>query len=444
MKRLSKKTNLLIIGCLVILTVILFWVLRFEKNTVEDEYQFIDQIDQIESISIQSDQGFTIEKENQNWQVVDRLEVTDQEAVDQGLAALGQWVGKEVDVKRKDVGLEFPILSLKINYNDETANRLMIGHLDSAGTGYYIEDREQGNIYLVKRSLVEAFSFYPQAYLDSKILPWPINEIESILIDNGTEKIHLTKNSPYPEEETRANITGWFIEAPYHHYYHTAYSKMEEVLQGLQSFEMLELVAEDVSDWEEYGLDSSEFTIEFVTNNDRITLMMGTPATSQSYYARIDGEDQVFTLSNQLLEAFSYPASDYHDGYVKLLALDVMSQLEIKSDQLSFDMTIDQIDDETRDFIVDGKKIDEETWRKAYLSLAGLTASGIAEDASYQEPEVVIKSTIIHEKGEKEITLSLVDYNEDQYAAFIDQESDFLVDKADVEEMLTTIEEAIK
>ncbi|GAA4067614.1 DUF4340 domain-containing protein [Amphibacillus indicireducens] len=440
MNRLSRKVKIIFALSLTIVLAILIWQFPFEESEGEAEHRFIDQEKQVDKITIQSEQSFTIEKEGQDWRVVDRLETTNHQAVEQGLERLKQWSGEQVDVKRKDVGLDVPFLSLRVDYDDATESRLMIGQLDASGENFYIEDRQQEAIYLVERSLIEAFPFYVQAFLDTSLLPWSASEVETILIDNGTEMIHLTKNNPYPEEETRANLTGWLIEAPYQHYHHTTYSIMEKLLQSVQSFQMLELIDDNVSDWSAYGLESSQFTIELITANDHIKFLIGAPASGQSYFARIEGENQVFTLSNQLLEAFSYQAKNYHDGYVKLLALDVMNQLSIKSDQLTVDIEIDQIDQELTEFKVDGQLLDESEWRDAYKLLAGLRTSGVAIDKPAQEADVVITSTIVHDQGEKEVTLEFVDYSDEYYAVYLDQVSDFLVEKIAVEEALAEIE----
>ena len=444
MKHLSRKVKLTFAISLIVLFVFLIWQFPFGEPEGKAEHHFIDKEKQVEKIAVQSERGFTIEKDQDQWAVLDRLEKTNQSVVEQGIGQLQQWSGENVDVKRKDVGLDFPILSIRVDYDDDTHTYLMIGKLDSSGTSFYVEDREQGKIYLVDRSLIESFPFSVQAYLDTSLLPWSASEVETVFIDNGTEEIHLTKNSPYPEQETRTNLTGWLIGAPYQHYHHTTYSLMEDLLQSLQSFQMEELVADRVSDWSEYGLESSRFTIEFVTATDQIKFLIGSPATGQSYFARIEGEDQVFTLSNQLLEAFSYQAKNYHDGYVKLLALDVMSQLSIESDQLVVDIEMNHLNEDTTEFKVDGQLLDESEWRKAYISLAGLKAVGISEKVIDQAPEIVVTSTIIHDQGEKEIALNFVEYSDEHYAVFIDQVSDFLVNKADVEEAIASIANVLK
>ncbi len=442
--KMTKRKRMIFLGLFVIIVIIAGFSLATQTDDDPELHQFVKDSQDITGLNIQTEEPFSLEQLDQEWIVKDRLEVTDQEATNEALLSLMNWQGEEVDVPRKEVGLDFPKISVQLTYQDGQQHSLMIGQLNPAGTGYYVEDRQAQSIYLVERTLIEAFPFYVQAYLDTGLLTLQIGEIEHIFIDNGTEEIHLTNQSPYPEQETRTNITGWFIESPYQLHYHTAYSRIEALLHSIQTLSMEELIAENATDWSTYGLDDSNFTIEFVTSSEHVRLLIGDPASFESYYAKIEGEDRVFTILNQQLEPFSYQAKHYHDGYVKILALDVMSRLEIVSKELELSVSIEHSEDEETVFKIDDTLIDVSMMRDAYKAVASLSAAGMADQPVYQGPDVLIRSTILTDDGEKVIEVEFVDYDQDHYAAFIDDSCDFIVAKTDVEAMLDTMASLLK
>ncbi|MBM7541595.1 DUF4340 domain-containing protein [Amphibacillus cookii] len=437
---MKKSTRLKLMITIVALTFLFIFLFNDDARSS----QIINGEDIVTSFIVQGEQGFEIEWINQKWIVQGRLEETNQDQVNKAIDRLANWIGEEVDLKRRETGLNTPQLSIRLNYQNGEDHRLMIGSLNQDESGYYVEDRQREAIYIVERSLIEAVPFYADAFLDTSIFSWEATEVEQVFIDNGTETIHLTKNSPYPEEETRANITGWFVEAPYQLHHHARYSRIEALLESIHALAMDQLVAEQVSDFSPYGLDDSDFTIDFVRDAGTSRLMIGEPATPESYYAKRDQVDQVFTISKDILDAFSHPAQAYHDGYVKILALDLISELTITSADHNIQITIDHLDQEALRFEADGNQVDEKLIREAYKALAGLTVAGIVDDPSYQEPEVVVQSTLLTSRGEKNIYLEFVDYDIDHYTAFIDRTSDFLVKKEDVNTMLNTMKDIIQ
>ncbi len=430
---------------MIVITVstLMIWLV-FAFNDDVQATQLIDPNDQVTSFVVNGEHGFEIEWVNQEWVVQGRLEQTKQEQVNETITNLSNWVGEEIDLSRKETGLETPQLSVRLYYQNGEEQRLMIGALSSDTSGYYVEDRQRETIYLVERALIEAVPFYVDAFLDTSIFSWEAADVEHIRIDNGTEVIHLTKNSPYPEEETRANITGWFVEKPFQLHYHARYSRIEVLLDSIYNLSIDQLVAEQVTDFSSYGLDDSHFTIDFIYGEGSSRLIIGDPATTESYYAKRDQDDQVFTISNDILDAFSHPAQAYHDGYIKILALDLISELIITSADHNINITINHHEQVAFQFEADDKQIDEQQVREGYKTLAGLTVAGLVDDPSYQEPEVVVQSTLLTSEGEKTISLAFVNYDTDHYAAFIDGTSDFLVKKEDVNMMLNTMADIVQ
>jgi len=445
-QKLSAKQQKIIwgVGIAVVALISVFLAIK-AVETSEEIVQFFNSNDEIIAITIQGDEGFKIEKDQDQWTVLDRLEETDQEAVLQALAVLNQMGGEKVEAKRQSVGLDFPRLAIRVDYDDDSTKRVSLGHPDPTGGGYYVEVQgdDLSGVYFVENILIDYLPLKVNNYLVTALLPWTPDQVESIKINREQELVQLTKSSPYPAEETRTNVGGWFVAEPYTHYYGTSYTEMQELNQALQTLQMNEIVEKDVADWSQYGLNSSDFSIEFSTADDQRTLLIGAAETESTTFARFADTNDVFSIANELLTPFEQPASDYHDGYIKIIALDNLNQLSIESERLTVDVNVEKDGDDVH-FKVNDQFLFEKGFREAYTAIAGLPVAGLSEGAVYQEAEITITSTIALEDGEKVVILELVDYDEEHYAAFVNQESDFLVKKAHVDETLTVIEQVLE
>ncbi|WP_112181873.1 MULTISPECIES: DUF4340 domain-containing protein [Paraliobacillus] len=455
-----KRKYLLIISIVIIgLAVLLFFLTDQEKvaNGIKQSPEIlITESEKVDQVTIQMDNTVTLEKvEEETWTIKDSQQAADQEKIQSALTTLFSLEGEKVDVKKKDVGLDFPQIKLKVGYSDkDTEETWTIGDLNAAGSAYYVENQNAGTIYLVASTLIETLPLQKQGYTDNQIITITSETVNKMTIDNGAETIELTNDAPYPEEESRANITGWYVHVPYSGYYNAAYSKMSDMIYAIDQFEMTELVSTNPTDLSEYGLDEADFTITLGSAEKTEKIIIGDPAAGGNYYAMLDGKSTVFTINNQLLDLYSYQAFDLLDGYVKIIALDVMNQLKIESAEISAAIMMEhttEINAEGEEeiastFRLDDKILDEDTFRDAYKFVAGLKVDKVAkDDVTYQDPEIELTYVInIENDQQKEVNVAFVPYDETHYAVFVDEVVDFLVLKDDVSQMLEEMKKITK
>lgn len=445
-----KRKYLIAIGVVVIsLAVVLFFITKETSTNKEDNKQetelLIKNSQQIDNVTFQMGTPVTLVKEKDEWKIKDSDQAADQTKIKTALTTLFSWEGEKVNVKKKDVGLDFPQVKLILGSSEGEKQEWAIGDLNSQSTAYYVENKNTDTIYLVTSTMIETLPLQKQGYTDNKIITITAETVNNITINNGVETIELTNDGPYPEEESRANLTGWYVHAPYEGYYNAAYSKMSDMIYATDQFEMTELVATNPTDLTEYGLDKVEFSIKFETAEKTEEVLIGSRAAGSNYYAKLAGETAVFTISNQLLEFYSYQAFDLLDGYVKIIALDVMEKLIIESPNLSTEIVMEHTKETNAEgeeeissvFSVDDRIIEEDAFRQAYKFVAGLKVSKVVKDATYQEPAVQLTYIIgLGKDNQKEIDVAFVPYDADYYAVFVDQIADFLVLKEDVNQML--------
>lgn len=416
----------------IILLVIVLAVYRLSNNEPEPEdvdeaHVLIESIETVNKLTVVADQGFEIERVDDQWQVNGRDEDTHQAYVEEALNRLGQWQGEAVDVMKKDVGLDFPMLALKIDKSDSEL-KVSIGQLNQSETDYYVHDSATDQIYLVERSLIESFPYYQEAFLDQTLLS-DLDQITELEISNGTEMIRLTNQNPFSDQESLANLTGWYINEPFNYTHFTSYSVTEQLVQLLNqlSFESTTTLSKED---EELGLMETDFTVQFSDGSNEKNLLIGKPATPTSYYGAFVEDTEVFTLSNEVVRIFSTPSDAFHDGFVKVVALDTLRELSVNKDGETYALHVSK-EDEAVSFESDGESLNPEEVRHAYTNLAGITVTGVVsqEDLAETNPEITIMYQIETENGSDEVEVKFVDYDPEHYVVFINGVHDFLVEK---------------
>ncbi|GEM04887.1 hypothetical protein HMI01_18750 [Halolactibacillus miurensis] len=447
-----KKKGLILIVVIIIAIAILFFIqLTKEKDlAIQDQpaektpeetesYSFIKEPTTITAINFLTEQGFVLEKTEGSWTVAGRAEETDQAIVTESLQRLSLWEGERANVNRKDVGLDFPLITLKIK-QDEKEKKLAIGELNMAQTAYYVSDDQTGDIYLVNRDLVEQFPFYAEAFLDRSLLS-ELSTIDTVTIDNETEVIELTRENPFTEAESLANITGWFLKQPFNYPQFTSYSVTETFVQTLSSLSFEELVMVDKAD-EITGLTESAFTIAFTSADSEKVMIIGKPASQNTYYATFKNDDQVFTLANEVVRVFSTPSEAFHDGFIKVIALDTLDELMITTKDSVHALHVEtegKGDDKTTVFTANDAALDASMVRKQYTALAGLQGTERSNVEVMPTRDISLTYKINTEDGIKEVVVVFSEYDATHYAAFVDGVNDFIIEKSQVNEVVNAM-----
>src|SRR5699024_3039341 len=155
------------------------------------------------------------------------------------------------------------------------------------------------------------------------------------------------------------------------------------------------------------------------SNDDEETILIGAPATTGSYYAKLEDENSIFTEANTSLHPYSNHAFDLEERFAKIIALDVLKQLDIKIGDRSNIIIVDQDEDGDMTesysiFTINEQQIEDEVFMDLYVAIVGLSVDQEVDDAIYTTPEVTMSYTIMDsEDGEKEIIVELVNYDEE-------------------------------
>ncbi|UOQ85119.1 DUF4340 domain-containing protein [Gracilibacillus salinarum] len=412
-----------------------------EANSSTNEVSLLENTDQIAHIKVFADQNVELEKNNEEWGLVNNEQPVDTEKLDSFISSMKDMKGEETDVKKRNVNLDFPRVTVAFTDADGEEQQISIGQLDKESNRYYVAQREQDKIYLVDSSVIQTIPLKNQDVLQTGLLSISADTLTELKIANGTEEIALSNEPVYSEEESLAHISGWYMHEPYQGVYSVAYSKMEEMLLGMEQIQQIGTASADA----DHGLDNAEFTITFSSAEKSETLLVGNPAADNQYYVKLKNEDTVYTVPTDVLDPYSYKAFDMIDHFVDIVALEVLSELKITAPDQSYHFTFDheEQDSEIKTTVHhQGETANTEDFRSIYQSLAGLRFDEPTEDVSNEEAEVTIEYTIQTQQDEISHQVAFIPISDEAYAVKTnDTPAEFSIKKEKVTEVLEQLKE---
>lgn len=377
------------------------------------------------------------------WDVLNAKEKISQFKVDKTVYLIQGMIGFSDDsITLEEAGLVENAKTIKFIDQSGQEKTLNIGQRDNETFTYHVAfDDDEQMIYRVNAQLIDELPRTLADLHDRSVVSIKPQDVNKITIQNSIQTIELIPESPYSEAEMRTNLSGWFMHQPYQHVYSVKFDEMENMIYGLNYLEWEKIINDDGSNLEEYGLTDSNFIITFQSDEYEDTIIIGAPATGTTYYAMMEDDQRVFTIDNQVLHPYSYQAFDLIEKFVKIIAIDDLKGMQIHDNDHNFDITIDH--DENKDhptFHINGQEIEDQDFRNLYKVIAGLSVSSVANDAVYDTPEATM-TYVIHDKtsDEKIIEIDFVDYDQDNYAVFINNQADFLVKKDDFKHMINEV-----
>lgn len=439
---------------IIIITVILIGLMIFlstksdrstEVNKTSDTKTFISSAEEVKEIHINKE--ITLKKSNEQWYADDLEREADQTKINNAATTILSIKGKETDKSLESAGLTTPQVEMELVVADKDENTFIsIGDISEDNLYYYVSLSGEDIAYQVDATIIQSIPLSKYELTDNRILEVTPESVSEISIYNGIQTIELKPESPYAEEEVRTNLSGWYMHQPYNGIHSVKYNMMSEMIYGIEQLEMIEMVEENVKDLSQYGLEDVDFSISFKGGEKEEKLLIGDPSNDHAYYAMVQDERNVITISKEVLNLYSYQAFDIVEKFVKILALDVVKTLEINVPGNSIVINVihskQHKDEENKkhSFKIDDIAIEDGAFRDLYKIIAGLSFDKEVSDATYEEPEATMCYTIVTKADkEKEVLIEFVHYDEENYAVFIEKNADFLINKESLDTMIDQI-----
>jgi len=315
---------------------------------------------------------------------------------------------------------------------------LLIGSLNPAQTGYYVQIEGVNEIYLIKSSYGESIKI---ALDDLRIRDLPkidIGKISTITIKNDS----IIQIVPFERSDMfTAEMFAYMMSEPYRNQIPVHSENLEKFLLKMEApLQIVDFI--DTGNPGDYGINEIKLSIKEDSGRS-FDLLLGREAGKEKIYSMIKGEDQIFTLNKKDLPFLNLKPFDLVDRFPHLISINSIDALQITTDEMAIMGTIDRRD-EGSTYSINGMEIDEKAFKTFYQDVLYLLMEGETEQpVSTENPEITI-SFKLYDGGSYWTHLNFYPYNSEFYAvARNEDEPAFIIGRYQLKEMLKKVTKTV-
>lgn len=510
-----------------------------EKEEEEQEEEktnvFEAQTDNITSLKFMiEEKEVTFMKEDGLWVKEDEKDFpVDQDVLDSAASNISSVDADRVldDVEDlSEYGLDSPENTITVTVESEDDGEesvvLRVGMLNDSTSQYYIgKDEDKSTVYVVSNTVISPFMNDLYDYAESQDFP----TVDSSTISKVT--VEQEKNSYVAEKNEDTGLWDIISDVSDGNKEKADSAKMSSLTSSVASMEYESFVDYNCTDEKEYGFDNpyAVVTIDYEeeeetetdedddTNEEteeetepvmiqkKLVLTVGNEAESDSRYVSVDGSNQVYTMSNDLLSTvIDKDVSAMWDMTVNYLSINDLDSLDIDlngqkntidvsretvviedestkeaesseemedsaeetadssgttedsaeetadSSEITEDSSDETADDEESEpetetvitYLLNGEKLDDIDFTTFYNKLINISGQKrLTEEYSPEDnPEMRI---VFHSLDNASVNVDFYEYDVNYYAAVVDNEKVYLLNKMNFKELRSSYEEML-
>jgi hypothetical protein len=335
----------------------------------------------------------------------------------------------------EEFGLTAECSKVLLKKNDGTEITILLGSLNPSGTGHYVQKAGDPAIYLLA-SYISGQLLMDLNTMRDRSLPAVNPEELTYISIKGERTVEIV---PYFQfDPFGSNMYPFLMTSPYKR---PVGIDSEAISRGMESL-LTNLMIRDFVSAETplltTGLDGSALRLSLGDKSGgELNLLIGKKTGDGGYYCKIPGNPEIFTLAGENLSLAFLKPFELADHFVRLINIDLVDGLSIRTPGESWEASIKRIDEETAEYFFQGKQIDEDPFKKMYQEVLYLLSEGeIPEDFSPGKALVTIeyRGTVDNPGTTR---ADFFEYDSDFYAIGIDSyEPEFLIGKYQVEDLL--------
>ncbi len=356
--------------------------------------------DKLEKVTIENTEGtFVIAKKDTNWVLSSPTDFKADASKLSSIAINASSViaDKVVEEDAKDLssyGLDKPV-QVTLKLTDGTEKTLQLGSETPTKGGYYAKLKDSGKVYVIGTYTAEALLVKRLDIKDKTLYTLKSEDILSVAMDRkGSNLFKAQKNGD----------ADWQMLAPIQGNMNT--SALSPMIDALTQTTASEYVEENAADLSKYGLANPAYVFDYATSSAHYKLLLGREKEKGSLiYAKLDGSNDVFTISESAYNFLDKPLKEIIDIFAYIVNIDQINKIELTMDGKMTTFGVEtykdaegKTDTDKDKFTMDGKdasmkdKDDKQPFRNFYQALIGIGLDEINPgDAAMGTPEVTIK-----------------------------------------------------
>jgi hypothetical protein len=262
--------------------------------------------------------------------------------------------------------------------------------------------------------------------------------------------MEIKANEKQSEDEARFGVGAWVMVKPYNELMSVDSNAFEQVLGSINNLAIEEFVEDGVEDLGKYGLEEPSLELIVKDKENTLHLLFGDEYDEGMIYFKTADSDSVYGMKKSGIEFTDIKAFDLIQKFAFIVNIDDVDKVVVEGRGKTHTLTLsretkkaeneDEEDEVVTTYMANGKEVDEETFKKVYQSIIGITIDSETSKELEENPE--IKTTFYLNKGpNREIHVNYVPYDNDFYAVFRSGKAEFIVSKDTVHKMLDKVDQ---
>lgn len=402
-----------------------------------------------------SNNTLRFEKKNQLWTANFSFPLNQSEVKNLSFVFFGLHAEQMVAKSPSDLeqyGLKDPAVTVEVTVeNDKNPKIMYLGDLTPSNTSYYFKLDGDPAVYTIADYNGEKFKLTPTDFRDNSLAQIQKEEIRYFKLSRAGKPDLEVRLNAANSEFAQYGIGIWQMTRPYQEPMSVITDKFQQILESITSITSAEkFIDENPTDLNRYGLAKPQAEVLIKDNRSQFHLLIGNPMNQDSFYCKKPDSKAVFTLSSDDLYFLDTKPFDLVEKFAFIVNIDNVDKIILSGLGSNHTMAIARKIEKstTKDFEanyqIDGKKVDEQSFKTIYQSLIGLTVESecpIKPKNSVQE----LRMTFYLNKGsQREIHVDYVPYDYDFYAVFRGGKAEFLISKDQVKTMIRELDGLIK
>jgi hypothetical protein len=344
-------------------------------------------IDQVESVTLENDEGrFVIVKKDDDWALETPTDLKyDPSALSSIVINASSIVtDKMIEENAADLsiyGLDDPAVA-RIKGKDGVTVSIEIGNKTPTGGGYYVKLEGTNKVYVIGSYTGDKLTTGRNGMRTKQLFEAASDKFLTLAMNRRGENVFASvKDEDGNTWSMTTPIKGSVNESAFY-----------PMLEALANATILEFIEDKPADLAKYGLDKPVYEFVFSAEGmDEVKLQMGIEKSKDtSIYAKLDGNDEVFTVDITAFTFLDKPLKEIVNVFAYIVNIDQVKKIDLTMDGKTTNMTVDVYKDEEGNpdtdkdkFYVNGidasgkDENDDQPFRKFYQALVGVTIDDI-------------------------------------------------------------------
>jgi Domain of unknown function (DUF4340) len=412
------------------------------------------------ALSDRPEGALTLEKKGKTWTVDSPMHYAlDQSSVDDlSLTFTNLTAERVIDQNPTDLaqyGLAPPRAVAVATYTDGATRTLLLGDKTPTGNTYYLQVKGDPKVYTVWQNHGDQIHWKLADLRDKQISPaLNYDEITYFRLSRADgSQIELQAKTPEESKQYQLGFGKYMMTRPYPLPHGVDSEKGDPFVKGPQQIQISSFVNDAPRDLSQYGLARPQDEVVVRDKSNTLDLLIGSADGKDKTYFMLRGQPSVYATDTSNLSFLKTTAWDLVDKFVFIPNIDDVDRMEISSGGVSHNLVItrvtkkaekkDEKDTVTATYTVDGKTVEEGSFKAFYQQVVGMQMEGEIARQVPEKPDVTVRF-FMNKGASKVVTIVYAPYNRDFDAIFVDGRSHFALSRLQVTTMLTKLDELAK